>query len=51
MNPAAIEQLLNEVRAGRVAVAHAVQRLRAMPFEDLGFASDRKSTRLNSSHT
>lgn len=39
MSPERIEQLLKDVRAGQVTVAHAVQRLRAMPFEDLGFAS------------
>lgn len=39
MSPERIEQLLKDVRAGRVTVAHAVQRLRSMPFEDLGFAS------------
>jgi len=39
MSPEGIEQLLNEVRDGRASVAGAVQRLRTMPFEDLGFAS------------
>lgn len=39
MSPEGLEQLLNEVRDGRVPVARAVQRLRTMPFEDLGFAS------------
>ena len=39
MSPEGLEQLLNEVRDGRVPVAGAVQRLRTMPFEDLGFAS------------
>jgi len=33
-----LARLLREVRAGRVAVAEAVERLRALPFEDLGFA-------------
>jgi NCAIR mutase (PurE)-related protein len=39
MSPEGIERLLKDVRAGQVTVAQAVQRLRAMPFEDLGFAS------------
>lgn len=39
MNPEAIEQLLQEVRAGQMTVAQAVKQLRALPFEDLGFAS------------
>jgi NCAIR mutase (PurE)-related protein len=33
-----LARLLREVRAGRVSVADAVERLRALPFEDLGFA-------------
>lgn len=33
-----IERLLRDVRAGRLSVAEAVERLRALPFEDLGFA-------------
>jgi hypothetical protein len=33
-----IEALLNEVREGRVAVNEALDRLRDLPFEDLGFA-------------
>jgi len=33
-----IEELLNEVRAGRTPVEHALERLRDLPFEDLGFA-------------
>ncbi|MEK7299722.1 MAG: nickel pincer cofactor biosynthesis protein LarB [Nitrospirota bacterium] len=39
MSPEGIEQLLTDVRAGRVTVARAVQRLRSLPFENLGFAS------------
>lgn len=39
MSPEDIEQLLNDVRGGRVSIPRAVQRLRALPFEDLGFAS------------
>jgi len=31
-------RLLREVRAGRLTVAEAVERLRSLPFEDLGFA-------------
>jgi hypothetical protein len=38
MDPLAIEALLNEVREGRTDVAHALERLRHLPFEDLGFA-------------
>jgi len=38
MDPLAIEGLLNEVREGRTDVAQALERLRHMPFEDLGFA-------------
>jgi NCAIR mutase (PurE)-related protein len=34
----ATEKLLRDVKAGRVPVADAVQRLRRLPFEDLGFA-------------
>jgi len=33
-----IEQLLKSVRSGRMPVSRAVDRLRHMPFEDLGFA-------------
>jgi NCAIR mutase (PurE)-related protein len=38
MDPAAIELLLNQVRAGQTGVADALERLRQLPFEDLGFA-------------
>jgi pyridinium-3,5-biscarboxylic acid mononucleotide synthase len=38
MNRAQIESLLIEVREGRTAVADALERLRDLPFEDLGFA-------------
>ncbi len=38
MNRAQIETLLNEVREGRTGVDQALDRLRGMPFEDLGFA-------------
>lgn len=38
MDPAAIELLLNEVREGKADVAGALERLRHLPFEDLGFA-------------
>ncbi|MBN1460386.1 MAG: nickel pincer cofactor biosynthesis protein LarB [Armatimonadetes bacterium] len=33
-----ISKLLRDVKAGRVAVGEAVERLRTLPFEDLGFA-------------
>ena len=38
MNRAQIEALLNEVREGRTPVPDAMDRLRDLPFEDLGFA-------------
>ena len=38
MDPAAIESLLNEVREGQTGVADALEKLRILPFEDLGFA-------------
>ena len=38
MDRASIEALLNEVREGRTGVDDALDRLRGMPFEDLGFA-------------
>jgi len=38
MDRAQIEALLNEVREGRVEVNDALERLKGMPFEDMGFA-------------
>jgi pyridinium-3,5-biscarboxylic acid mononucleotide synthase len=38
MDRAQIEALLNEVRTGSTGVAEALERLRNLPFEDLGFA-------------
>jgi NCAIR mutase (PurE)-related protein len=38
MDRALIESLLNEVRDGRTAVDDALERLKVMPFEDMGFA-------------
>jgi len=38
MNPKRIEELLSRVAAGELAVADALNRLRDLPFEDLGFA-------------
>ncbi|HVU44987.1 MAG TPA: nickel pincer cofactor biosynthesis protein LarB [Terracidiphilus sp.] len=38
MDPLTIEALLNEVRDGRTGVAQALEKLRHLPFEDLGFA-------------
>jgi pyridinium-3,5-biscarboxylic acid mononucleotide synthase len=38
MNRAQIEALLNDVREGNVNVDEAMDRLRGLPFEDLGFA-------------
>jgi NCAIR mutase (PurE)-related protein len=39
VNPEHLELLLRQVRQGRVTIEHALDRLRSMPFEDLGFAS------------
>jgi pyridinium-3,5-biscarboxylic acid mononucleotide synthase len=38
MDRTQIETLLNEVREGRTAVSDALDRLRDLPFEDIGFA-------------
>jgi pyridinium-3,5-biscarboxylic acid mononucleotide synthase len=38
MDRAQIEALLNDVRSGSTGVAEALERLRNLPFEDLGFA-------------
>ena len=38
MDRTQIETLLNEVREGRTAVNDALDRLRDLPFEDIGFA-------------
>lgn len=38
MEPEAIEALLEAVRAGKTAVGEAMEKLRDLPFEDLGFA-------------
>lgn len=38
MNPMDVKKLLRDVAAGRLAVPEAVERLRGLPFEDLGFA-------------
>src|ERR1700722_2949752 len=38
MDRHSIETLLNEVREGRTPVSEALDRLRDLPFEDLGFA-------------
>jgi pyridinium-3,5-biscarboxylic acid mononucleotide synthase len=38
MDPAAIELLLNQVREGQTDVADALDKLRNLPFEDMGFA-------------
>src|ERR1700685_4639456 len=38
MDRSQIESLLNEVRDGRTAVNDALDRLRDLPFEDIGFA-------------
>lgn len=39
MSPEKLEQLLQKVRLGQTTVEQALQRLRSLPFEDLGFAS------------
>src|SRR5665647_454956 len=38
MDSKVLQQLLEEVRAGRLPVTAALDRLRTLPFEDLGFA-------------
>jgi len=38
MDTKLLEQLLEEVRAGRLSIAEAMERLRHLPFENLGFA-------------
>jgi pyridinium-3,5-biscarboxylic acid mononucleotide synthase len=38
MNETEIRKLLDEFKAGEVAIEHAVERLRGLPFENLGFA-------------
>ena len=38
MNPKAIRKLLQQVRSGEVSPDDAIERLRHLPFEDLGFA-------------
>jgi len=39
MNPEGLERLLQQVRQGKLSIEHALQRLRSLPYEDLGFAS------------
>ncbi len=39
MSPEQLERLLRQVRQGRVTIEQALQRLRSLPFENLGFAS------------
>jgi len=39
VNHEKLERLLDEVRRGTVSVTSALERLRSLPFEDLGFAS------------
>lgn len=39
MSPEKLEQLVRQIRQGQVTVEQALQRLRSLPFEDLGFAS------------
>ena len=39
MNPAAIKKLFDQVKRGRLSPDEAVQRLKHLPFEDLGFAN------------
>ncbi len=38
MTPRQLQRLLRQVRAGQLSVPDAVERLRSLPFEDLGFA-------------
>ena len=39
MSPERLERLLSAVRSGKVSVTKALEQLRSLPFEDLGFAS------------
>jgi pyridinium-3,5-biscarboxylic acid mononucleotide synthase len=39
MNPEGLEQLLQQVHLGQLTVEQGLQRLRSLPYEDLGFAS------------
>ena len=39
MNPEGLKQLLQHVQQGRLTIEQAHERLRSMPYEDLGFAS------------
>ena len=39
MNPEGLTQLLQQVRQGRLSIEDAQERLRSLPYEDLGFAS------------
>jgi pyridinium-3,5-biscarboxylic acid mononucleotide synthase len=39
MNPDRLERMLADVRGGTVSVPNALEQLRSLPFEDLGFAS------------
>ena len=39
MNPDALRRLLEQIRAGGVGVEEALERLKHLPFEDLGFAT------------
>lgn len=39
MNPEGLERLLRDVRQGEVSIEQALERLRSLPYEDLGFAS------------
>lgn len=39
MNRRSIEQLLKEVRSGRLPIAEALERLRQLPYESMGFAN------------
>ena len=38
MNPSDLKELLNAIRDGELAVDQAVERLRHLPFEDVGVA-------------
>ena len=39
MNPKALERLLTKVQTGTLPVSTAMEQLRTLPYEDLGFAS------------
>ena len=39
MDPKGLKELLEDIRAGRVEVDQAIEKLKLLPYEDMGFAS------------